>query len=477
MPTTNGNRKILDLKRWEFCAPSITAHGGGVFHEACRHVKQMVLGVFSTTNAQMYFPEEDAHMVLPNPALATFGNPSNSAAQGSFSTGTTVAASSLTATGGTTSTIVTNQTLATNLRGYSVHILAGPNAGATLTIVSNTIGANATITVAAQASAFSASTVYRLVTPVWYVLGAGTLASGSFKKYDFATNTWTTLANTGLPASFLGTDGRLVSTPSWIDSGYLAFGSGTATSGTGTTLVQTGKTWTVNQWTNSQVRIVSGTGAGQIRTISSNTADTLTVPTWTTTPDATSVYQITGNDDFLYLMGNSAVTMYRYSISGNTWTTLSPVAARGGATGSGMSGSWVNAATESNWTNESAILNGRYIFSFRGGAASNIDRYDIAGNTWAAVTYAPAGETFTGGSKYAYAENFIYAQKDATGRWLRYDVTKNLIEPWSVMLYPQGTANQGNTAFNVTYFDGATRIEYVYMQLNGSTVLLRQMVI
>jgi hypothetical protein len=346
----------------------------------------------------------------------------------------------------------------------------------TLTIVSNTIGATATITVAAQASAFSASTVYRLVTPVVYYFGGGTLAGGSFKKYDLATNSWTTLANTGLPGSF-GTDARMVSTPSWIDSGYLAFGSGTATSGTATTLAQTGKTWTVNQWTNSQVRIVSGTGAGQIRNISSNTADTLTVPTWTTTPDATSVYQITGNDDFLYLMGNGAVTMYRYSISGNTWTTLSPAAARGGAPGIGSSGNWVNAATASEWTNESAILNGRYIFSFRASSGGVLDRYDIAGNTWATVTYTPAGETFTNGTKHSYVGDFLYVQINNGGRWLRYDVTRNLMEPWSVMLYPQGTGNVGNTAFNVTYFDGATRIEYVYMQLNSSTVLLRQMVI
>mgnify|MGYP006995906754 FL=1 len=63
------------------------------------------------------------------------------------------------------------------------------------------------------------------------------------------------------------------------------------------------------------VRIVSGTGIGQTRTISSNTTNTLTVPAWTVTPDATSTYEITGNDDFLYLIGNNAVTMYRYSIS------------------------------------------------------------------------------------------------------------------------------------------------------------------
>lgn len=79
------------------------------------------------------------------------------------------------------------------------------------------------------------------------------------------------------------------------------------------------------------MRIISGLGIGQVRTISSNTNTTLTVPTWTTTPDATSVFAIESNDDFLYLIGNNAVTMYRYSISANTWTVMSPTVARSAA--------------------------------------------------------------------------------------------------------------------------------------------------
>jgi hypothetical protein len=476
MPTTNGNRKILDLKRWEFCTPAPQATAAAHFVVSSRHFRQQQLLVSSNTVAQLYNPNEDGWAQVPSPALAgTFGAGASGVA-GSFSTGTTVAASSLTATAGTVSTITTNQTLARDLRGYSIHILSGPNAGVTLEIQSNTIGTNAIITVPTQGSAFSASTVYRLITPVWYVVGAGTLAAGSFRKYDFATNTWTTLAITGLPAS-LATDGKLVSTPSWVDSGYVAFGSGTATSATGTTIVQTGKTWTPSQWINSQVRIVSGTGAGQIRTITANTADTLTVATWTTTPDATSVYQITGNDDFIYYLGNNAVTMYRYSISGNTWTTLSPGVARGGAPTTGMGASWVWGATASDWTNESAILNGRYIYSFRGAGGALLDRYDIAGNTWAAITYSPATETFTTGTKYTYHGNFIYMQKEATGRWFRYDVTTSSQDGWTTMLYTQGAAILGDTSFDVTYRDGATEIVYVYMILNTSSVMLRQMVI
>lgn len=424
----------------------------------------------------MYNPSEDGWVLIPNPALAAAVAAGLSATAAAWSIGTATGASSLTATGGTTTTIVTNQTLARDLRGYKVHILAGPNAGAVLDIVSNTVGTNAVITVAAQASAFSASTVYRLLTPTWYVAGNGSTAAASFRKYDYATNTWTTLAN--MPVSF-GTDARLIATPSIVDGDFKSFATGTATSATGTTLTQTGKTWTASQWINSQVRITAGTGAGQIRTITANTADTLTVATWTTTPDATSQYAISGNDDFLYLMGNNAVTLYRYSISANTWSTLTPVAARAAAPGAGMSGQWVHSVpvSESDWNNESAILNGRYIYSFQGAATGNLHRYDIAGNTWATITYSPSTETFTTGTKYALQNGILYIQKDVTGRWFAFDFARSELFPWGTMLYPQGAAVVGDTSFDVIYQDGTTDIFYVYILLNSSNILLRQMVI
>lgn len=478
MATTIGTRKILDLKRWEFCTPSPVATGSAAFVASSRHYRQQQLFVSSATVAYLYQPLEDGFVQLASPALAgTFGAGACGCAVG-FSTGTTVGAASLTATGGTTSTIVTNQTLARDLRGYSVHILAGPNAGVTLPIVSNTVGANATITVATQGAAFSASTVYRLMTPVWYVLSAGALASGIFKKYCFATNSWTTLVNTNLPAT-ISTDSKLVSTPSWIDDGYAAFATGTATAGGASTLTNSGKAWATNQWTNYQIRIVSGTGAGQIRTIASNTGTVITVSSaWTTQPDATSVYSIEGNDDFLYYMGSNAVGLIRYSISANTWTTLSPGAARAAAPGAGMSGHWVWGATEADWTNENAIQNGRYIYSFRGGGGLVLDRYDIAANTWASgVVVSPAAETLTTGTKYAYVGNHLYIHKDATGRWFRFNFTTQELDAWSTMTYTQGAAVLGDTAFDVTFHDGATDITYIHMLLNTSTVQLRQMII
>jgi hypothetical protein len=475
MATTNGNRKILDLKRWEFCAPAPAASAAGSMIASSRHFRQQQLFIRSATEAFVYNPSEDGWVQIPTTGLTPALGAGAACVAGAWSTGSTVGAASLTATAGTTSTITTNQTLARDLRGYKVLIMAGPNNGSVLDIVSNTIGASAVITVATQASAFSASTVYRLLTPRWYAVTAGTMASGSFRVYDYATNTWTTLSQTGLPT--IGTDGKLVATPSIVDGAFKSFATGTATSATGTTLVQTGKTWTASQWINSQVRITAGTGAGQIRTITANTGDTLTVATWTTNPDATSVYAIEGNDNFLYYLGNNAVTMYRYDITANTWSTLSPVAARAAAPGAGMSAHWVHSAPETDWNNESLILNGRYIYSFRGGGNADLHRYDIAGNTWATITYSPNTETFTTGTKYTLHNGIVYIQKEATGRWFAYDIARSELFPWGTMLYTQGTAIVGDTAFDVVYEDGATDINYVYMLLNTSTVLLRQMVI
>jgi hypothetical protein len=620
MATTNGNRKILDLKRWEFCSPSPVTTGAGVFVASSRHARQQQLLVTSNTAQYIYNPNEDGFVQIPSGALASAVGAGASGTAAAFSLGaaigsTTIAAGSnnaalpqatinvasttgfplagafyvdtadrgrqlityasvpsgtqfggcsggagtlltsqvvslagLVALSGTTSTIVTNQLLARDLRGYSLHVMSGPNAGATLEIQGNTTAAGqttvaagsngvalptgtinvastagftrsgqilvtisgaqvlvsytgitatsftgctggtgtlatsqavqfaSTITLPTQASAFTTATVFRLITPAWYVVSASTLAAGSFRKYDFATNQWVSGTIVGFAGS-LGTDGKLLSTPSWVNAGYKQFATGTATSGTNSTLVVTGKTWATNQWTNYQIRITAGTGAGQIRPIASNTADTITVSGWNTNPDSTSTYSIEGNDDFLYYAGNNAVTMYRYSIVSNSWTTLSPGVARGGAPGAGMSGHWIHSVSEADWNNESAIKNGRYLYSFRGAGGALLDRYDIAANTWEAVSYAPAVETLTTGTKYSYCKDRLYIAKEATGRWFAFDFAEQAMQPWSTMTYTQGAAVLGDTAFDVTYRDGATEIDYVYMILNTSTVMLRQMVI
>jgi hypothetical protein len=98
-----------------------------------------------------------------------------------------------------------------------------------------------------------------------------------------------------------GTSGTLP-----IDTGaqlYISTGieddvTGTSSgSNTTTTLNDTTKTWATNQFTATTVLITGGTGSGQERTISSNTATELTIaPIWTTTPDGTSTYDINTSD-------------------------------------------------------------------------------------------------------------------------------------------------------------------------------------
>lgn len=475
MAVTNYNRKILDIKRWVMLtsiAPVVTA--AGAFVISSRLSQQRQLYMTSATVHHLYYPFEDSFIQIPSGALAgTWG-------AGACGTSSAIGPSG-TATGGSDNTLITNLTLARSLAGYQIEILSGPGAGDVRTILYNTVGTNGVITVTSNFSAtITASSTYRLITPRWYVLNAGTIASGSFKYYDFALNTWTTLSTTGLPASW-GSEGKMVATPSRADQNeQITFATGTATSATSTTLVNSGKAWTTNQWSNYQVRITGGTGIGQIRSISSNTGTTLTISTaWTITPDATSTYAIEGNDDYIYLIGNNAVTLYRYTISSNTWTTLTPGVARAGAPSTGLSGHWafdVPTSIDARWSNENDIINGRRIYSFRGGALATLDYYDIALNTWVSgVSYAPGTETFTTGTKYVWADGYLYIHKDATGRWFRFSPAESSMIGWSVNTYPSGAAVLGDTAFNVVEPESGIRfIQYI---LNTSQVMMRCMVV
>jgi hypothetical protein len=101
--------------------------------------------------------------------------------------------------------------------------------------------------------------------------------------------------------------------------------SGTATGAqTSSTLQDTTMTWMAGQWDNFVVTITSGTGAGQFRTISSNTANKLTVSSaWTTTPDSTSQYSIgspPNGQNFAIQLGNVyTATGIGFDSAGDLW--------------------------------------------------------------------------------------------------------------------------------------------------------------
>lgn len=475
MAFTNSLKKLVHRKTPEFLIPSPagnTVVGGFIVSDKSDivpgHDSTFYIGGASTI--WRYVADEDGWMQVPNSGAAgTFaagacGEYRSVSAPGGLITRTP--------TGGTTSTIVTNLTLAANLSGKKILITAGPNSGLYTDIISNTVGANATITVAAQASAFTTASLFRLYAGSLWFFNSGTAAVG-FSVYDVATNAWTARSVTGIPTAW-GTDAQLVSTGALMSNDGDGFDGGTATDGDASTITCGTKAWPTNGWANYEIRILSGTGAGQIRTVASNTATVITVSAaWTTTPDATSVFGLSGNSDYFYLLGNNSVTMYRYSISGNAWVTLAPTAARAGAFAAGGTADWIDSITDTSWSDGTygphnvagTILKqlGRYIFSFRGGGSSTLDVYDIAANTWiSGVPYAGQMETFNTGSCSVDMDGIIYLQKEATGRIYQFNVAKNQLQPFTTSPMPQGAAVVGDKMMIQTYRDGAQAIRWLY---------------
>ena len=79
---------------------------------------------------------------------------------------------------------------------------------------------------------------------------------------------------------------------------------GAASSGGTNTLTDSSKSWTTNEFANKFVLIISGTGLGQSRKVTSNTSTILTVQdNWTVNPAGDSIYRIADN-------------FYRYTTSG-----------------------------------------------------------------------------------------------------------------------------------------------------------------
>lgn len=467
------NKLLLHRKEPQMMAQNINATVNGAFIvKDPLGERRTALFVGGATTQRLYDVDEDGWQEIQSFALAgTFG----AGACGAWG----LWSSLLTATGGTTSSVtLTTRITENNLVGKTIWFQSGSNTGYRVTITSVNIsptGGTSTINFTpAVPNAVANTDTFRANTGTYYVLNAyTTLAAGVFKSYDVLTDaTPPNLATSGLPATW-GVDGRLVSTPSYTG----AYASGTATSGTVSTLTNATKNWTVNQWSNYQIRITSGTGLGQVRTIGSNTATTITVATsWTTAPDNTSQYVIESNDDFLYLLGNNAVTMYRYSISANTWTSPNPSTPRATAPNVGMTANCVFKTGNSFWADESNIQDGRYIYSFRGNGTGDLHRYDIALNTWATITYVRSGVVFGTGSSGDVDRSRIYLRKDNSNRFYYYDVVKNEMIPFVFDFYPDGVAVVGDKLFTVTYQDSSgNEIDFLYYQLNTSSLLRRIM--
>ena len=135
----------------------------------------------------------------------------------------------------------------------------------------------------------------------WLFIAYGT-AAGQMKKVTSNTSTTLTFATGTAPDT----------TSSYMILGY---DGGIATAGGLTTLTDSGQAWAANRWKNYAVRILAGTGAGQVLPILSNTATVITtVKPWTTNPDSTSVYSIVPNQDQLHIVNGNSTSLLLYGI-------------------------------------------------------------------------------------------------------------------------------------------------------------------
>ena len=201
---------------------------------------------------------------------------------------------------------------------------------------------------------------------------------------------------------------------------------GTATSGSTTTLVDTGKNWVTNQWIGKRVRFVGGSSVTNEVVITSNTATTLNFGA-TSTVDATTNYVI-------------------YSKP---------------ADGAGMTLQWMFGNG-----------NHKYLFNARGGATTQVNMFNITtGKYDFAIGISGQFETFSTGSMWAYdGEDRIYVQKDQTGRLYYFDMVKKEISNSGTIPYGMSTAYVGNRMALIKTEDG---LKYLYVARHNGTEMWR----
>jgi hypothetical protein len=358
-------------------------------------------------------------------------------------------------------------------------------------IVANTGGTTPTLILDSALSFVPANgSTYEILSGRVYLLSASTAASGIWKAYDIATNSYLTLGYLNLPT--IGTDSSIVG----LDAGHIPYNMslysgfwGLLTStgiaaGTLTGHAAAGDAGLlVNEHRNFIIRITEDAtnpqAVGQRRLISSNTAGPSPVysitPNWSTNPTVGAKYVIE-NSDLMLLFTAGGGTTYTYcpyaigALVADTWSTTA-FAVRGANMGAGCSseqafGIQPDSARNARWG---------HIFSFRGGNVNTLDLLDItasATGTWTNnIVYRnqSANILVTTGTSEAYAPateqgKYMYLVINGTQRFTRFDMLNRVLEPFAWLRYAQSTAVVGLKIATTLYIDGATKLSFLCAQ-------------
>lgn len=205
-------------------------------------------------------------------------------------------------------------------------------------------------------------------------------------------------------------------------------GTGLATGGSTTTLVDSTKNWATNEHVGKILFTSAGTGLNQLLTITANTNNTIT-----------------------FGAANTPAANTRYSIL--------PVNNRG----SGLQLKWIG------YPSNTAIA-GRYIFSFRGGNTLQVDRYDICTQQWRQLALQNS-ELLNTGSMYVYdGVDKIYFHVNATNKISVLDINTLKTDLYGQAPYAQGAAAAGNRLEIVCTSDG---LKFLYLTRHGGTEMWR----
>jgi hypothetical protein len=180
-------------------------------------------------------------------------------------------------------------------------------------IISSTFSVNSAWTVTPNAASYFTTRSGGI-----YLLSSAAAAPFfSLQYYDVINDIWQTkTVPQGLISAALSTDFSIERTGK-IGALYV---SGTATSATSRTIVDSSLTLTQDRYANYRIYITGGTGVGQSRRIVAHTSNTFTVPrNWGVTPDATSTYEIWPDYDRIYLAGGAQSTVFAYSPENDYW--------------------------------------------------------------------------------------------------------------------------------------------------------------
>jgi hypothetical protein len=326
----------------------------------------------------------------------------------------------------------------------------------------------------------------RILRPHYVIFQPSTTAANntlSILWKDFNIN----ISQTNNPGTF-GTIGRLISTPSVISGSYF---TNIATSASSFIIEDLSQDWKINEWTNYQVRILSGKGEGQRRTIVSNTASAITVSNaWTITPDSTSVYSLEACDDFIYLLGNNSSLLFRYQFTTATWTSY---AAGYVYASSSFASVWIPKRTlgeASTKTTGSSMLNknGNLIYILLAGSGCNavafhinnyyVDYIKYGNNAAQWTSNFPPSIDYDPDGDYAY----VHAGPGSNNIIFKIDFANPYrinMYPFSRDLYIPGSASTtvGERLKLVTFLDeDGNKIKYLYHTPNATSILRRLLI-